>query len=646
MATISNLYINLKANTSVFQKKMKKSGRTMNRFQKSANGISGSMKRMFIGITAAAGIGGLGLMLKSTMQNIDATGKLSKRIGIATEDLIGLRHAAELSGASAEGFDKSIEMFVRRLGEVKQGTGEAKEGLKAIGLKYQDLIDMNPAESFRVVADGINGLATAAERSVVAYQLFGRQGMKLLNMLEMGSEGLDKNQKMVEALNMTYSSADAKKVEDANDAVQRLRDAFGGLVKTIAVALSPTFRSLANRLTRAAVRFSKFASSVKGIIPVVAEAVIKMGKWALSLLLIQGAIKVVRGFIMGLVTAYKALAIAKAMVLAMGGPASIAILVGGLAAGALAVANMSAMIDDVVDKATKTNKMAEAMASKGGGTVAKTWTMSEAMARKVDYPTLDAMAAGNKQVAASAVDATTKTNDLLDALQKEVWRVNMSDKARRRYAIHETTNNKAHMERADRLLGLLEHAKAIADLDAINVELQFQLDTFGLSDIEKKLYPLEQIAQGMAAGEAGAFMKRTTKTGDLFTKLSEKGAALELETAAKSLTESFKTPIEKVKELTALYDKMLEAGEITEEVWGKAIASAGEQYLSGKTAKTAKGGPPNFGQFKELDIANTSIAGLAAGSVDPTLTKMDTQLEETKKQTTVLNKIANKEVIA
>ncbi len=250
MPVVSTLAVNLTARTAAFDKKMKKSKKQVSAFSKVAAKAGATLKR-FSAIGAAAAVAAFVLITKSAMKTIDVTAKLSDRIGIATEDIIALRHAAEITGVSGEALDKSLEMFVRRLGEVRQGTGEAKVALKELGIDVNKLVTLSPAAAFSLIADEINKMALQADKAVIAYQLFGRAGTKLLNTLALGSGGLAEMKKEAEELGLTFNRFDAAKIEEANDAIQRMKESFTGIGQDLAIQLAPAIKAIADITTEA-----------------------------------------------------------------------------------------------------------------------------------------------------------------------------------------------------------------------------------------------------------------------------------------------------------------------------------------------------------------------------------------------------------
>jgi len=215
MATISTLSVNLIARTNVFERKMRTSRRSMSFFTKQAAIARRAMLRFGAGLLAVAGIGGLGYMIVRTMKAIDTTAKLAAALQISTEALKGLELAATISGTSFEVVQKSLEIMVRRLAESKLGIGEAKRGLDEMGLSAQTLINVGTEEAFMRIADGISKIPTAAGKAFAAYTIFGRQGVKLINLFKDGRIGLENFRKEAEKLGMTFSAVDAAKIEEA-----------------------------------------------------------------------------------------------------------------------------------------------------------------------------------------------------------------------------------------------------------------------------------------------------------------------------------------------------------------------------------------------------------------------------------------------
>ena len=259
---LGQLIVNLVARTSAFDRKMRKS-------RTSIRGMTRDIKntqRVMLGYArtalAVAGVGGIGYLIKQTASTIDVTAKMSDRLEIATEDLVSMQHAAKITGMSTEGMNKAIETFVRRLGEVKMGVGQARYALDALGLSADEMVNRDHIENLKLIADRISQIKNASEKASAAYYLFGRQGQQMLNLLNEGSKGIEEFRKEAERLGITFSRLDAAQIEEMNDQLTRAKSVLGGLVQRATIELSPVVIALTDDFIDAATAGKGFGDHV------------------------------------------------------------------------------------------------------------------------------------------------------------------------------------------------------------------------------------------------------------------------------------------------------------------------------------------------------------------------------------------------
>jgi len=179
-------------------------------------------------------------------QRIDETAKAAKGLGIAYRDLVALQMlASEAGGLDAASLNRGMGMFVRKIAEARVNGGALAETMKAVGLDVGKLAGMNPAEAFAEAADAIRGIPDHAERVRVAVALFGKEGIKFVEVLAQGSAGLEKMRQESERLGTAISDEAAAKVEAMNDAWGRSGSAVQGIWNSITTALAPTLTNVA-----------------------------------------------------------------------------------------------------------------------------------------------------------------------------------------------------------------------------------------------------------------------------------------------------------------------------------------------------------------------------------------------------------------
>lgn len=247
MATIGKLEAELGLNAGKYLDGMQRAAKRTGTFLQGLGRIAevGQLGRRVIDFAAGA----LTDLIDNQFAAIDATAKLADRVGVTTEELTGLQHAANLSGASNEALNKSLERMTRNLGRAHDGNRSATAGFKRLGLRVESLAQMDTASQFTAIAEEISKLPNQAEKAAAAYEIFGRNGQDLLNTLEQGSGGIRAMIADAKELGVTVDRDAAAKIEAANDAIHRMSQASEGFKRQLAVALAPAVTIVADKIT-------------------------------------------------------------------------------------------------------------------------------------------------------------------------------------------------------------------------------------------------------------------------------------------------------------------------------------------------------------------------------------------------------------
>ncbi|AIM40631.1 putative tail tape measure protein [Vibrio phage VpKK5] len=200
---------------------------------------------------AVAATGALAALYKIQGDAIDQTAKHADSIGVSTEALTQFRHAAELTGLGADALDTSLQRLTRRTNDAANGNEGLRRAYEALNIEVDQLAKLRPEEQMYVMADGFASVEDRSERTRLAFQLFGREGIKMVNMFEDGSEGLRAMADDADYLGLTLSRVDAAKVEAANDALYRASSITGTLGRAITVELAPVVAGLSDMFTEA-----------------------------------------------------------------------------------------------------------------------------------------------------------------------------------------------------------------------------------------------------------------------------------------------------------------------------------------------------------------------------------------------------------
>lgn len=142
--------------------------------QQSATLASSALAAIGVSFSGAAMVA----FVKGTIDAADGFNDLAQRIGIGIKELAGWTLAANQSGTSMESVAKGVK-------GLSQYMVEHGDKLRAAGITAT-----NANGSLIQLADLFKGMPDGVEKTALAVQLFGKAGMDMIPMLNMGSAGL------------------------------------------------------------------------------------------------------------------------------------------------------------------------------------------------------------------------------------------------------------------------------------------------------------------------------------------------------------------------------------------------------------------------------------------------------------------------
>ncbi|MAE72486.1 MAG: hypothetical protein CL675_00225 [Bdellovibrionaceae bacterium] len=217
---------------------------------------------------ATVSIAAYAAIYKKQAEFIDQQAKTADRLGISTEALIGLQHAANQTGASTESLNMGLQRMTRRIGQVAAtGSGEAAVALEQLGISIDEIKDKSPDQQFALIAEKMKSIHEQGQKVFLTQKLFDSEGVKLLNTLNLGADGIAAMITEAEELGITFSRIDASKVEMANDSFDRaekLLSSFGTKLATETAPLVGALSDLFVETAKEAGGFGKLAQQVIG----------------------------------------------------------------------------------------------------------------------------------------------------------------------------------------------------------------------------------------------------------------------------------------------------------------------------------------------------------------------------------------------
>jgi hypothetical protein len=226
---------------------------------KALNVLRKSVFNLKTGIGGLIGVGGFVALARAGLKSIDNIGKLSRTLGMTTEQIGTLQHMANLGGTSLDTFARAARNLNKgALDFVTKGTGEAKDAFEALNISVDDVNATGDDQIalMGMIADKLNVLEPGVTKTALAMKLFGSRAVEILPALEQGSAGIKAMAAEATELGATLDKDGVAQVEAANDAIARLGTIFTSIRNKILIGVAPVIEKLATILK------DKFATSL------------------------------------------------------------------------------------------------------------------------------------------------------------------------------------------------------------------------------------------------------------------------------------------------------------------------------------------------------------------------------------------------
>lgn len=190
---------------------------------------------------SALGVGSLAAFVKSSIDAADNLNDLSKKTGVAVENLAGLQLVVDKSGTTMEMLGGGISKLNKTLGEAAAGSKSAQTVLHDLGITATD-----PMEAFYQLADAFGRFKTEGDKANAMSQIIGKTWTELAPALAEGGAGLRSMVEEGKRLNPVTREM-AEQADKFNDAMSRFKTEAAGVGTSIANSILPAMNAMLER---------------------------------------------------------------------------------------------------------------------------------------------------------------------------------------------------------------------------------------------------------------------------------------------------------------------------------------------------------------------------------------------------------------
>jgi TP901 family phage tail tape measure protein len=232
-----------------------------------------------LGGAGAAIVGTFGAMIKKSTDYGDTLIKTSERTGIAVEKLSSLKLSADKSDTSLGMLAKSIKFLGIHMIESTQKGSDQAEMFKKLGISATDSSGkLKSADDVLIeLADVFKGMPDGVEKTNLAVKMFGKAGMEMIPMLNLGSEGLKADREETERLGLVWSTSAAQSARDFKDRLTELKGSLQGATFSIGKELIPVATGLVTKIKEVVIQIVGWIKTHPELVRTLGEVAIKAG---------------------------------------------------------------------------------------------------------------------------------------------------------------------------------------------------------------------------------------------------------------------------------------------------------------------------------------------------------------------------------
>ena len=285
---LGRVFYEFGANTAKFNTAVSKANSIVKSLGRSIAPVVSAAKR--IGFAATGAAAGMTYLGKRTAENIDRQAKLAQSLKTTVASIAALERAAELSGLAVKQLEAGFRVFTVQISRLVDGSApiELAEAFGKLKLSAEELTNLPLAERVATVQEAIEKFIPEAEQAAARAQLFGAR--TFLAFDRMDTPTLRRATNDLTRFGGVLSDVQADAVEEMNDSLSSLTTGMRAITEQIVAGAAPAVDILADRMAEALEIGSEFRKTLAGIAGFIAEAIPRMGSYAVAIAGVTAAI--------------------------------------------------------------------------------------------------------------------------------------------------------------------------------------------------------------------------------------------------------------------------------------------------------------------------------------------------------------------
>ena len=194
-------------------------------------------------LAGSALVGQLASLVRKGLDHASALGEQAQQLGVSTKALQEYRYAATQVGLSQDEMDAALAKLTRSMGEGAQGAKTQAEAFAKLGIDIKAFVASGgeAGDLLPKIAQGLQGIASPADRAAILVDILGKSGQKLMPLLSDGANGVNSLRQAAQNLGIVLSD---KQIQDADKTADKLAELSQVLNAKISGAVADNVASI------------------------------------------------------------------------------------------------------------------------------------------------------------------------------------------------------------------------------------------------------------------------------------------------------------------------------------------------------------------------------------------------------------------
>lgn len=220
---------------------------SLNSLASKVKSFAGSFPKIALGFAGLGGVltaGGFTAGLKNIADLGGSLSDVAARTDMAAGEVMLLQQVFKNAGIDASALQQSMAYLSRSIASAKDGNDAMVKTFAKLGLTWEQLYAMRPADRFRAVSAAIGGLKNTVDKTDVSMSLFSKSGAQLLNISSADFSNAERVLGGLPAI-MEKSAGSFDKISDAiGNLPVKSQQFFAGFLSQVDVSISSMLTNL------------------------------------------------------------------------------------------------------------------------------------------------------------------------------------------------------------------------------------------------------------------------------------------------------------------------------------------------------------------------------------------------------------------